>query len=51
MILPYQLNDQPGAFDLYLREDGLVFKSGTAKLGVMEGMPLVELSAPPTTKP
>jgi hypothetical protein len=51
VILPYQLNGQAGSFDLYLHEDGLIFKPQAGVLGVSEGVPTLDLSAPPATAP
>jgi len=51
VILPYALCGQPGAIDVYLTEEGPIFKPRAGVVTLPEGQLTVTLSAPPTTHP
>jgi hypothetical protein len=51
VVVPYSLCGQPGAIDVYLTEEGLLFKPRTGEITLPEGRQTVTLPAPPTTKP
>jgi hypothetical protein len=52
VILPYQLNGESGEIEVYLLDDGPVFKPKTGDLSFEgDGIPVVELTPGPTTRP